>query len=189
MNREDIIISVSSGMPERRWIHTLGVMSTARQLAQQYGEDPDRAELAAIIHDVAKFWPVEQQRNYIIQHELDLELLQYNKELWHAEIGAHLTWAQYGIDDQGIIDAIRYHTSGRADMSKIEKIVWLADYIEPNRNFPGVEEARKLAETSLEESILFGLNATIIVLIEKNRVIYPCTLAARNSLLHHSQSG
>lgn len=183
MNREEIIKSVSGQMPERRWIHTLGVMSTSRQLAEQYGEDPDRAELAAIIHDVAKFWPVEQQHSYIVEHQLDTELLQYNKELWHAEIGAHVAWAQYGVEDQGVRDAIRYHTSGRAGMSKLEKIVWLADYIEPNRSFPGVEEARKLAEISLEESILFGLNATIMILIEKNRIIYPGTLAARNSLL------
>lgn len=183
MNKEHIIASVSSGMPERRWIHTQGVMSTSRQLAEKYGEDPDRAELAAIIHDVAKFWPVEQQRSYIVEHQLDQDLLQYNKELWHAEIGAHVAWAQYGVDDQGIHDAIRYHTSGRAGMSKLEKIVWLADYIEPNRNFPGVDDARKLAEISLEDSILFGLNATIILLIEKNSIIYPGTLAARNSLL------
>lgn len=183
MNREDIMLSVSSGMPEKRWIHTLGVMSASRQLAEQYGEDGDRAELAAIIHDAAKFWPIEEQRNYIIQHELDQELLQYNKELWHAEIGAHLAWAQYGIDDQGIRDAIRYHTSGRAGMTLIEKIVWVADYIEPNRNFPGVDKARELAASSLDQCMLYGLNSTITLLIEKNRIIYPGTLAARNDLL------
>lgn len=184
MNRDQIIASVSQQMPERRWIHTLGVMSTSRTLAEKYGEDPERAELAAIIHDVAKFWAIDEQRQYIVQHQLDTDLLQYNKELWHAEIGSHVAWAQYGVEDQGIRDAIRYHTSGRADMSMLEKIVWLADYIEPNRDFPGVEEARRLAEQSMDEAILFGLNATIILLVEKHRIIYPGTLAARNSLIH-----
>lgn len=183
MNKQQIIESVSSAMPTRRWIHTQGVMSTSRRLAEAYGEDPDRAELAAIIHDAAKNWPIEEQREYILKHGLDQELLSYNKELWHAEVGAHIAWAQYEIKDQGILDAIRYHTSGRAQMSKLEKIVWLADYIEPNRSFPGVDEARRLAESSLEEGVLFGLNATIIHLIQKNSVIYPGTLAARNAML------
>lgn len=183
MNKEDIIASVSKQMPERRWIHTQGVMGTSRYLAEKYGEDPDRAELAAIIHDVAKYWPVEEQRQYIVKHELNRELLDYNKELWHAEIGSHVAWAQYGIEDQGIRDAIRYHTSGRAGMSLIEKIVWLADYIEPGRDFPGVEEARRLAEQSLDTAILYGLNATITILIERNRIIYPGTVTARNSLI------
>jgi len=184
MNKDTIITSVSQQMPQRRWIHTLGVMSTSRKLAEEYGEDPDRAELAAIIHDVAKYWPVEEQRQYIVDHQLDTELLHYNKELWHAEIGYHVAWVQYGIVDLGIRDAIRYHTSGRAGMSTLEKVVWLADYIEPNRDFPGVEEARKLAEQSLDEAILFGLNSTIILLVEKHRIIYPGTIAARNSLIH-----
>lgn len=184
MDKNQIMTSVSEQMPLRRWIHTQGVMSTSRKLAEKYGEDPERAELAAIIHDVAKYWPIEQQRQYIIDHQLDNELLQYNKELWHAEIGYHVAWVQYGVEDAGIRDAIRYHTSGRAGMSTIEKIVWLADYIEPNRDFPGVEEARRLADQSLEEAILFGLNATIILLVEKQRIIYPGTLAARNDLIH-----
>lgn len=183
MNKAQIIESVSVQMPERRWIHTQGVMSTAIELAKRYGENPERAELAAIIHDVAKYWPVAEQAAYIKQYALDEQVLQYNKELWHAEVGASVAKEKYGVHDSEICDAIRYHTSGRANMTLIEKIVWLADYIEPNRDFPGVNEARALAETSLERAILFGLDQTIVFLIEKGKIVYPVTIEARNSIV------
>lgn len=188
MNKEQIMESVSMQMTERRWIHTQGVMSTARELAIKYGADPDRAELAALIHDVAKCWSVEDQAQYIREHKLDQQVLKYNKELWHAEVGAYYAKEKYGVDDAEVCDAIRYHTSGRANMSLLDKIIWLADYIEPNRNFPGVDQARALANESLEQAILFGLDATINFLIEKHAVIYPVTLEARNDmvqLVHH----
>lgn len=183
MNKEQIMESVSLQMPQRRWIHTQGVMSTARELAIKYGGDPDRAELAAIIHDVAKYWAVEDQAEYIRVHELDQKVLSYNKELWHAEVGAYYAKEQYGVDDVEVCDAIRYHTSGRANMTLLDKIIWLADYIEPNRNFPGVDKARALAEQSLEQAILFGLDGTIKFLIEKHAIIYPVTLEARNDMV------
>lgn len=183
MDRQQIIQSVSVQMPERRWIHTQGVMSSAIELAERYGESPERAELAAIIHDVAKYWPVADQATYIKQYSLDERVLHYNKELWHAEVGASVAKEQYGVHDIEICDAIRYHTSGRANMTLLEKIVWLADYIEPNRDFPGVNEARELAKVSLERAILFGLDQTIIFLIEKGKVVYPVTLEARNSIV------
>lgn len=183
MNKEQILNSVQSQMTEKRFIHTLGVMKSARELAEQYGENVEAAELAALIHDVAKCWPVKQQAAYILEHKLDTSLLNYEKELWHAEIGAHYARTQYGVTDDDICAAIQYHTSGRAQMSLLEKIVWVADYIEPNRSFPGVEEARRLAEISLEKAILYGLNSTIILLIEKNKNVYPTTIHARNDIL------
>lgn len=183
MNRDQIIADVSSQMPERRWLHTEGVMSTAIALAKRYGEDPQHAELAAIIHDVAKYWTVESQANYIREHRLDESILAYGKELWHAEVGASVAKNQYGVLDYHIINAIRYHTSGRYGMSKLEKIIWLADYIEPGRSFPGVDVARALAEISLEKAILYGLDQTIQFLIEKEKRIYPVTVEARNGII------
>jgi len=183
MNKEQILAHVQSQMTEKRFTHTLGVMETARKLANQYGSNADSAELAAMIHDVAKCWPVKDQAAYILEHKLDASLLNYEKELWHAEVGAHYAREQYGITDQNICDAIRYHTSGRPDMSLLEKIVWVADYIEPNRAFEGVKKARKLAEISLEETMLYGLNSTIMFLLEKNKMVYPTTMYARNDIL------
>lgn len=183
MNKEQILNHVRAQMTEKRFLHTLGVMKAARQLAAQYGADEDKAELAAMIHDVAKCWPIKDQAAYIVEHKLDSTLLNYEKELWHAEIGAHYAKAQYGVSDDEICQAIRYHTSGRVGMSLLEKVVWVADYIEPTRTFEGVIKARQLAELSLEKTMLYGLDSTITFLIEKNKIVYPMTMYARNDIL------
>lgn len=183
MDRERMIERVRAEMPERRWIHTEGVMATAIVLAERYGEDPKRAELAAILHDVAKYWPTERQGSVIRDHNLSSDVLGYDKELWHQFVGAWVAEQEYGVTDGGVVDAIRYHTSGRRGMAKLEKIVWLADYIEPGRDFPGVDAIRELSEESLEKAVLAGLDGTIGFLIAKGKRIYPLTLEARNGLI------
>ncbi|MCR2803797.1 bis(5'-nucleosyl)-tetraphosphatase (symmetrical) YqeK [Paenibacillus soyae] len=183
MDRQLMIERVRAEMPERRWIHTEGVMATAILLAERYGEDPRRAELAAILHDVAKYWPTERQGSLIRDNGLSEDVLGYDKELWHQFVGAWVAEQEFGITDAGVLDAIRYHTSGRRGMSKLEKIVWLADYIEPGRSFPGVDEIRAIGEESLEKAVLAGLDGTIGFLIAKGKRIYPLTLEARNGLI------
>lgn len=182
-SREALIKSVSAQMPAKRWKHTLGVMETAVKLARKYGGDPERAEKAAILHDVAKYWPVERQREIITQNHLSLELLTYDKQLWHAEVGAFVAQTEYGIEDREVLDAIRYHTSGREGMTLIDKIVCLADYIEPGRDFPGVDRIRKLSKSSLEEGLIAGFDSTISLLLEKRKIVFPLTVMARNDLV------
>lgn len=182
-SREALIKSVSAQMPAKRWKHTLGVMETAIKLARKYGGDPERAEKAAILHDVAKYWPVEQQREIIAQNHLSPELLTYDKQLWHAEVGAFVAQTEYGIEDREVLDAIRYHTSGREGMTLIDKIVCLADYIEPGRDFPGVDRIRKLSKSSLEEGLIAGFDSTISLLLEKRKIVFPLTVMARNDLV------
>ncbi|WP_025693176.1 bis(5'-nucleosyl)-tetraphosphatase (symmetrical) YqeK [Paenibacillus zanthoxyli] len=182
-SREALIESVSSQMPKKRWKHTLGVVESAGALARKYGGDPERAELAALLHDVAKYWPVERQREIIEQNHLSPELLSYDKQLWHAEVGAYVAEKEYGITDTGVLDAIRYHTSGRVGMTLLDKIVCLADYIEPGRDFPGVDRIRKLAASSLEEGLIAGFDSTISLLLEKRRIVFPLTVMARNDLV------
>lgn len=182
-SRETLIEAVSAQMPDKRWKHTLGVMESSIQLAEQYGADPVRAETAAILHDVAKYWPVERMREIIEQNDLNLDLLRYDKQMWHAEVGAFVAEKDYGITDSDILNAIRFHTSGREDMSLLEKIVCLADYIEPGRDFPGVDKIRKLAKESLEEGLVAGFDSTISLLLEKRRGIFPLTVLARNDLV------
>ncbi|WNS46762.1 bis(5'-nucleosyl)-tetraphosphatase (symmetrical) YqeK [Paenibacillus sp. MMS20-IR301] len=182
-SREALIEAVSGQMPDKRWKHTLGVMESSVKLAQRYGADPERAETAAILHDVAKYWPVERMKEIIEQNGLSTELLKYDKQLWHAEVGAYAAEHEYGITDSEILNAIRFHTSGRENMSLLEKIVCLADYIEPGRDFPGVDEIRKLAKNSLEEGLIAGLDSTISLLLEKRRIVFPLTVLARNDLV------
>lgn len=182
-NRDMLIEAVSSQMPEKRWIHTRGVMDTAVMLAERYGADPQKADLAAILHDVAKYWPVQQLRDILTENRLNDELLLHDKQLWHAEVGAFVAERDYGVSDPEVLDAIRYHTSGREGMTLLEKVVCLADYMEPGRDFPGVNNIRELANHSLEEALVAGLDSTISLLVSRRLIIYPLTVLARNDLI------
>ncbi|OKP96042.1 bis(5'-nucleosyl)-tetraphosphatase (symmetrical) YqeK [Paenibacillus sp. P46E] len=182
-SREALIEAVSAQMPDKRWKHTLGVMETSVKLAERYGGDPARAETAAILHDVAKYWPVERMKEIIEQNGLSAELLSYDKQLWHAEVGAFVAEHEYGITDPEVLDAIRFHTSGRENMGLLEKIVCLADYIEPGRDFPGVEDIRKQSKVSLEDGLIAGFDSTISLLLQKRRIVFPLTMLARNDLV------
>ncbi|GIP55414.1 bis(5'-nucleosyl)-tetraphosphatase (symmetrical) YqeK [Paenibacillus vini] len=181
--REQLIEIVSGQMPAKRWKHVEGVMETAVILAERFGGDKEKADLAALLHDLAKFWPVERQEAMIRDNGLNPELLEHDKQLMHAEIGAFVAQRDYGIEDPEVLDAVRYHTSGRVGMTKLDKIVCLADYIEPGREFPGVERIRDLAEHSLEEALVAGFDSTISFLLEKGKVIFPLTVLSRNGLI------
>lgn len=183
MNREQLIDSVRAQMPERRWLHVVGVMETAVILANRFGEDPVKAELAAILHDVAKYWATDRMERIIREQGLPSVLLEYDKELWHAPVGAWVAEHEYGITDAEVLNAIRYHTSGRKGMTKLDKVVCLADYMEPGRDFPGVDTIRELSEHDLDKALLAGFDSTISFLLQKKRRIFPLTIEARNDLL------
>lgn len=189
MNREQLIESVRSQMPPQRWTHTVGVMETSVILAERFGADPVKAELAAILHDVCKYWRVDEQAQIIRENGLPADLLDYDKELWHAHAGAWIASSRYGVIDEEVLDAIRYHTSGCRGMTLLDKVVCLADYMEPGRDFPGVNNIRETAEHNLERALLAGFDGTIRFLLDKGRKIYPLTLEARNGLLEELERG
>jgi predicted HD superfamily hydrolase involved in NAD metabolism len=193
LNREELLKIVESLLPTARYQHTLGVMKTALSLATRYGADQQKAEAAAILHDYAKFRPLDEMRQ-IIQSEPDIpnDLLDYNHELWHAFVGAVLVREELGITDQDILNAIRYHTTGRPGMSPLEKVVFLADYIEPGRRFPGVDDVRSLAEDDLDQAIILALKRTIDFLEGNQKKVYPLTKATYEDLArqrHLTQKG
>lgn len=182
-SRDELIQAVSSQMPAKRWEHTKGVMETAVILAERFGADPVKAELAAILHDVAKYWPVQKLQQMMVEHALSEELLRYDKQLWHAEVGAFVAEHEYGVTDTEVLNAIRYHTSGRVGMTLLDKVVCLADYMEPGRDFPGVNNIRELANHSLEEALAAGFDSTIGHLLSRRQIIFPLTVLARNDLI------
>ncbi|MFD2369758.1 bis(5'-nucleosyl)-tetraphosphatase (symmetrical) YqeK [Brevibacillus sp. GCM10020057] len=182
-NREELLARVRAQMHEKRYTHTLGVAESARKLAVRYGADPDKAELAGCLHDYCKCWPVDKMFEILVRHDMPTELLEGEKELWHAFAGAIVIQSDLGITDPEILQAVRYHTTGRAGMTLLEKVVCVADYIEPNRNFPGVEKIREVAETDLDAALALALGGTIQFLIEKQKTVYPLTLLAYNDLI------
>lgn len=183
MERNKALMLVKDQLTEHRYIHTLGVMETAIKLADLYGADEKKAELSAIFHDYAKFRPKEEMKEIILSQGMPKELLQYNSELWHAPVGAYLAEKEAGITDPEILNAIRFHTSGRPGMTLLEKIVYLADYIEPGRQFPGVDEVRELAQTDLNSALIKAIQNTILFLMKKGQTVYPDTFYTYNDLV------
>lgn len=182
-NRQMLTEKVKEQMPPKRWAHTLGVMEAAVVLAGRYGADKEKAELAALLHDYCKYWPVDRQRQVLETHGAAGDLLDYDKALWHGPAAALVIQEELGIHDAEVVDAVRWHTSGRVGMTLLDKIVCLADYIEAGRDFPGVHKIRELAEHSLDGALIAGFDSTLSFLLEKKERIYPLTVMARNSLI------
>lgn len=189
MEREQALKIVREQMHEKRYIHTIGVMETAIKLAHQYGVDEQKAELAAIFHDYAKCRPIREMEEIIKRENMPSDLLAHNKELWHAPVGAYLVKKEVGITDPEILQAIAYHTSGHEQMTMLDKVIWVADYIEPGRKFPGVEEVRELARQDLNLALLQALKNTISFLMSKNQRIYPLTFHTYNAFIKEETIG
>jgi predicted HD superfamily hydrolase involved in NAD metabolism len=183
MEREEALNIVKEQLTDHRYQHTLGVMETAIALAEQYGADVKKAEIAAIFHDYAKFRPKDEMRQIILTQKFPQDLLHYHAELWHAPAGAYLVEMEAGINDREVLDAIRYHTSGRPGMTLLEKIIYLADYIEPGRHFPGVDEVRALAKENLNSALIQAVKNTILFLMKKNQPVYPESFQTYNDLV------
>src|SRR5699024_8180426 len=142
-----------------RFDHTLRVLKTAEQLTERFAyKNLKKVQLAAIFHDFAKLQSVESLRQMIMESDEDPQLLEYHAELWHGPACAYYLKKQQMIDDEEILDAIRFHTTGRANMTTLDKIIYLADYIEPARDFPQAEQVRWLASESLDAALKQALS-------------------------------
>ena len=183
MEREAALKLVKEQLTDHRYQHTLGVMETAIALAKQYAGDVQKAELAAIFHDYAKFRSKAEMKGIIASQGFPEDLLDFNSELWHAPAGMYLVEKEAGINDPEVLEAIRYHTSGRPAMTLLEKIIYLADYIEPGRHFPGVDEVRTVAKESLDKALIMAIKNTIFFLMKKNQTVYPDTFYTYNDLI------
>lgn len=183
MKIEEAILSVKSQLSEQRFKHTLRVAKEAVRLAKLHHIDPQKVELAAIFHDYAKFKPLDEMKRWIYESPLPKDLLKYHHELWHGPVGALLVEREHNISDPEIISAIRYHTTGKAHMSLFELIIFVADYIEPGRNFPGIEEVRKAAQTDIVYAAWLISRNTIQFLMTSQQKIYPDTFHAYNDLI------
>ena len=142
---------LESVLKPSRYVHTLGVAETARRLAQRYGVDPAKAELAGLLHDCAKCLPAKQLRKMVEENIPDADASELETvSVLHAPAGVVLAAEEYGVKDREILSAIRRHTLGNRQMSALDALIYTADFIEPNREmFDGLEEARQLAETDL----------------------------------------
>ncbi len=189
METEKIIDFLKAELSEYRFRHTMGVADTAKDLAQKYGENEEVAYIAGLLHDIAKELSLDKLLNLAEKYNADPdEITKTSSALMHGLIGAYMAREKFGVEDK-IFDAIKYHTTGKANMSLFTKIIYIADYIEPNRCMSGVEAARELAYSSIDDAILMSLSTTIIHTVNKGGIVHPSTVEARNYLLLHNRSG
>ncbi|MCU5746410.1 bis(5'-nucleosyl)-tetraphosphatase (symmetrical) YqeK [Staphylococcus sp. SQ8-PEA] len=182
MNKQQARDLIENKLPEKRFKHSLRVADTAIKLAQIYGGDVDKAEYAGILHDFCKYDDLGSMYQIVQQHELDTSLLSFGSEILHGPVCAALMRTEYGIDDPEILSAIAYHTTGRAQMTKTEKIVFIADYIEPARQIPGVEEIREMAynQGSLDRTVYEISKRTVLHLISNDITVFNSTIECLN---------
>ncbi|WP_077327098.1 bis(5'-nucleosyl)-tetraphosphatase (symmetrical) YqeK [Virgibacillus siamensis] len=190
MKIEEAVDIVKPHLTESRFEHTLRVAETAVNLADIFGGTRDKIELAAIFHDYAKYKPIEEMRQLIMERdELPDNLLNYHHELWHGPAASVLIDQKYGIADHKIKSAIFYHTTGKENMSRMDKIIFVADYIEPGRSFPGINEVREAAREDLDAASWMALRNTIQFLVSKKSTVYPDTFYAYNELTRKLNGG
>ncbi len=171
-------------LSEYRRVHSLNVSAEAVRFAEKYGGDVEKARLAGLLHDVTKETDNEKQLQIIENGGIILtELEKRSPKLWHAISGACFVRDVIGIDDPDIFNAIRYHTTARAGMSRLEKIIFLADFTSAERDYPDIDVIREHAEHSLEEGMLYGIKFTISRLVGRGNLVSPDALAAYNDIL------
>lgn len=153
----------------KRYEHTLGVRYTAAALAMRYGVDVDKAQLAGLLHDCAKSYSGEELLYMAKEYQLSVsDAERVSPYLLHAKVGAYLAEHTYEVADQEVLGAICYHTTGKPAMTPLEKIIFIADYIEPNRkDIAGLAESRKLAFENLDQAMYYILENTLHYLEEK----------------------
>jgi len=173
---------IEKALPPKRYQHTLGVIKVAVSLAKQYGINEHRAEIAALLHDVSKCMSLEELHSYI---DCDETLKYYGTmgELLHGFAGSVYAKQELGIYDEDILSAIKYHTIGRRGMTTLEKIIYIADAIEPNRDYPNVDFIREKAKTCINDAILFEVDRKLKYLLKIDATIHPNTVDMRNCIL------
>ena len=183
-NEKEILDYLYANLKESRFQHSLSVSETAVKLAIKYGEDVKKAEIAGLVHDCVKNMSDSELINVARSHDAQLdEIYLYNPSILHGLVGSIIAKEVMGIEDEDILNAIRYHTTGRRNMSTLEKIIYIADYIEPLRKFTGVEELRRLSELNLDAAVIQSLEDTIKYVIDQKGLLHTDTVDARNYLL------
>jgi predicted HD superfamily hydrolase involved in NAD metabolism len=184
MNLDQIKKELSGELDEARFIHSVNVMEESVKLAHHYGVDPEKAAWAGLLHDCGKNYKGDRAREYArsIGYTPD-EIENRQTKLLHGIIGEHLAREKYGVTHPEILSAIRWHTTGRGGMSLLEKIIYIADYIEPARQLEGIEEMRKVAYNDLDRCIVICSDSTIDYILKKGNLLHPKTVETRNHSL------
>ena len=172
---------LKSQLSQKRYQHSLNVAAECRKLAEKYGEDPDKAYFAGLLHDVCKEMPADVQKQLVLDsgYTVCREELE-TRSLWHAIAGAYFVRTEFGVEDIDILNSIRFHTVGRAGMTRLEEIVYLGDLISAERDYKDVDKMRKVTYISLDAAMLEAFSFSIKNQVKKGGLIPPCTVEGYN---------
>ena len=169
--------------PDRLY-HSLNVADEAKKLAKHYGADEQKAFTAGLLHDILKNTPDSELLQYFERNGIMLtETERASRKTWHAMAGADFLRRELYVTDEDILSAVRWHTTGRAGMTLLDKVLFIADFISADRDYPGVERMREKAYVSLEDAMLEGLQFTINELVENAWPVHEDSIRAYNELV------
>jgi predicted HD superfamily hydrolase involved in NAD metabolism len=175
---------IRSKLSDKRFRHSLAVSREAAALARLYGADVEKAGFAGLVHDIEKDTPGPEQLQTLEKYSIILDNVEKcSPKLWHAMAGAAVLEHEYGVTDSEVLCAVRYHTTARAGMSLLEKIIYLADYVSEDRDYDGVGELRAVVHRSLEEGLRAAYDFSVTELVGKGAAIHLDTARARNELI------
>lgn len=183
-NEFQITEYLKANLNSQRFQHSIRVMDTAVSLAKRYKVDEEKAKLAGLTHDCAKNLKSLEINDLLEKNGYNIDMMfKKSSNVMHGLAGSIIAKDIMGISDEDVLNAIAYHTTGRTNMTVLEKIIYIADYIEPMRNFNGVATLRTLAYENLDEALLLSFNNTIKYVIDKGELIHKDTIEARNFIL------
>ena len=182
--RTKILEYLNKTLPKRRLYHTLGVEKYAIRLARIYNLNETKASVAALLHDVAKPYNTEDMLALAGKYGLVFDEYELSQPtLMHGPLAAAMAKRLFRLRDKGVLAAIEYHTTGRKDMTLIEKIIYLADLAESSRSFEGIDQIRRLCEIDINQAMITALKNEIMHLLECNMIVHPRSVEALNQLM------
>lgn len=179
-SRDELLDQLKDVVKTKRFKHILRVEEKIMTLAEKHGVDLEKASIAALLHDFAKDLDSQVMRELARQYWDEPLLEASSDEIWHGFAAAQIAQEHFNVKDKSILTAVAGHTIGWFEMDQLFKILYLADYTEPGRDFPGVKKARKLAENDLDAAVTFKMSATIKHLIDKEQSIFLPTIDIYN---------
>lgn len=186
-----VLQELEQRLKKSRYHHTLRVTDMAMKIALACDLDVEKVEIAGLFHDLAKNLSNEELLDYMETHHIEVDdMVKRNLFLAHGMIAADIARREYHIQDHDILEAIAYHTIGREGLGPIAKVIYVADYVEPERSFDGVEEIRKVAcKGKLDKALLMSIENQMTFLLKGHHEIHPNGLAMRNELVRKKKRG
>lgn len=179
-----MLVKLAKELKPARFRHSREVSRTAVRLAEKWGADVEKARVAGLLHDCARNFKDDELKQVLAQFGIDpTDMEKRQPSLLHARLGAVIAEHEYGVDDPEILRSIQYHTTGSKGLSTLEKVIYLADFIEPGRSFPGVERLRELAAKDLNRAMLASYDHTILFVLAQEGLLHPDTIDGRNDIL------